>query len=76
MFPKKAIGSVIGIGGFAGGLGGMAFAYGAGELFDYYKGLGTLQIGYYIVFITCGCAYLLAWLIMHVLVPRMQRVPI
>ncbi len=76
MFPKKAIGSVIGIGGFAGGLGGMAFAYGAGKLFDYYKGLHSLQIGYYIVFIVCGCAYLLAWVIMHLLVPRMQRVPL
>ncbi len=76
MFPKKAIGSVIGIGGFAGGLGGMAFAYGAGKLFDYYKELHSLQIGYYIVFIVCGCAYVLAWLIMHALVPRMQRVPL
>jgi ACS family hexuronate transporter-like MFS transporter len=76
MFPKKAIGSVIGIGGFAGALGGMAFAFGAGKLFDYYKALGTLQVGYYIVFIVCGCSYLIAWLIMHMLVPRMQKAPI
>jgi len=76
MFPKKAIGSVIGLGGFAGGIGGISFAYGAGKLFDYYKNLGQLQIGYYIVFIVCGSAYLLAWFIMHALVPRMQRVPV
>ncbi len=76
MFPKKAIGSVIGMGGFAGGIGGIFFALGAGKLFDYYKGLGELQTGYYIVFLVCGTAYLLAWLIMHVLVPRMQRLPI
>lgn len=76
MFPKKAIGSVIGIGGMAGALGGIAFAKFAGELFNYYKNLGTIEIGYYIVFIICGCAYLLAWLVMHILVPKMERVPI
>ena len=76
MFPKKAVGSVIGLGGMAGALGGMAFAKLAGKLFDYYKNLGTLEVGYYIIFIICGCSYLAAWLIMHFLVPRMQRVPL
>jgi ACS family hexuronate transporter-like MFS transporter len=38
MFPKNSVASVIGIGGMAGGLGGMAVAKVAGLLFDYYKG--------------------------------------
>jgi len=74
MFPKKAIGSVTGIGGMAGALGGILIAKLAGMLFDHYKGLGELETGYYIMFIICGCAYIAAWLIMHFLVPKMKRV--
>jgi ACS family hexuronate transporter-like MFS transporter len=74
MFPKKTIGSVIGIGGMAGGLGGMLIAKMAGLLFDHYKALGTIEIGYYIMFLVCGSAYLLAWLVMHALTPKMKQV--
>jgi MFS transporter, ACS family, hexuronate transporter len=76
MFPKKAVGSVTGIGGMAGGLGGIAVSYSAGALFDHYKALGTIETGYQIVFIGCSVAYLLAWMIMHFLVPKMKRVDI
>ncbi len=76
MFPKAAVGSVTGIGGMAGGLGGIVVAKSAGYLFDYYKGLGHIQTGYLIMFIICGFAYLLAWLVMHFLVPRMQKVEV
>jgi ACS family hexuronate transporter-like MFS transporter len=74
MFPKKAVGSVTGLGGMAGGLGGIIISKSAGYLFDYYKGLGHIQTGYMIVFITCGMAYVLAWLVMHSLAPRMKQV--
>jgi ACS family hexuronate transporter-like MFS transporter len=74
MFPKKAVASVIGIGGMAGGLGGMAFSSLAGKLFDHYKALGHLETGYYIMFLICGFGYLLAWLIMHLLVPRYKLI--
>jgi ACS family hexuronate transporter-like MFS transporter len=74
MFPKKAVGSVTGIGGMAGGLGGIMIAKTAGWLFDYYKSLGHIQTGYLIVFIVCGASYVIAWLMMHFLVPRMKRV--
>ncbi|PSR55461.1 MFS transporter [Adhaeribacter arboris] len=74
MFPKKAIGSITGIGGMFGGLGGMLIAKLAGLLFDHYKALGTIEIGYYIMFFICGSAYLLAWGIMHVLAPKMKQV--
>ena len=74
MFPKKAVASVVGVGGMAGALGGILIAKAAGILLDHYRNLGSIETGYYIMFIICGSAYLLAWLIMHLLVPRMQRV--
>lgn len=75
MFPKSSIGSVIGIGGMAGGFGGMILAKLAGILFDHYKNLGHIQTGYYIMFFVCGIAYILAWLIMfRILIPKMTRI--
>jgi ACS family hexuronate transporter-like MFS transporter len=76
MFPKKTIGSVIGIGGMAGGIGSIALSKSAGLLFDHFKNLGKIETGYLIMFIFCGMAYLIAWLIMHVLVPKMKRVEV
>lgn len=75
MFPKKAVASITGIGGMAGAVGGIIIAKLAGVLFDYYKSLGSIETGYYIMFIICGCAYILAWLIYFVvLVPKMKKV--
>lgn len=74
MFPKRAVASVTGIGGMAGGFGGMIIAFAAGHLFDHYKALGNIEYGYYIMFFVCGSAYLLAWLIMHLLVPKMKPI--
>jgi ACS family hexuronate transporter-like MFS transporter len=75
MFPKNSVASVIGIGGMAGGVGGMVISTAAGLLFDYYKNLGSLETGYYIMFLYCGLGYLIAWLIMFkILVPKMKPV--
>jgi ACS family hexuronate transporter-like MFS transporter len=76
MFPKRTVASVTGIGGMAGGLGGIVIAKSAGFLFDHYKALNQLPTGYLIMFVICGFAYVIAWLIMHFLVPRMKRVEI
>ena len=76
MFPKKAVGSVTGIGGMAGALGGMLIAWLAGMLFDHYKAAGSIETGYYIMFIICGSAYITAWLLMHFLAPKMQEVQV
>ncbi|MBC7850169.1 MAG: MFS transporter [Chitinophagaceae bacterium] len=76
MFPKAAVGSVTGIGGMAGGLGGIVVSKSAGYLFDHYKALGDIQQGYLIMFVICGLAYLFAWLVMHLFVPRMQLIKI
>ena len=70
MFPKKTIASVVGIGGMSGGLGGVLVTKIAGKLFDYYEALGDIKIGYTIVFVFCAIAYLLAWSIMKILVPK------
>jgi ACS family hexuronate transporter-like MFS transporter len=74
MFPKKAIGSVIGIGGMAGGLGGVLTSKSGGYLFDYYKSLGHIQTGYTIMFSFCAVAYLIAWMVMKFLVPRYKPI--
>jgi MFS transporter, ACS family, hexuronate transporter len=69
MFPKKAIGSVVGIGGMAGGIGGVIVTKTGGALFDYYKQLGHIETGYTIMFTFCAVAYLISWLVMKSLVP-------
>ena len=59
----------------AGGFGGMAIAKLAGKLFDYYKSLGHIETGYYIMFFVCGLAYLVAWFIMfRLLIPKMTPI--
>jgi len=74
MFPKKAVGSVVGIGGMAGGLGGVVMSKLGGALFDHYKGLGHVQTGYTIMFAICAMAYLVAWLVMKALVPKYKPI--
>jgi len=148
MFPKKAVASVTGIGGMAGGLGGILVNKSAGWLFDGYRFAGiakswvdaqaqnlggfvekiksmtlinnhndvinidkvelsslpaevvkqiqsidpamfeqlkaiqapivqhNMTIAYTIVFVFCALAYLLAWALMHFLVPKMKRIDI
>jgi ACS family hexuronate transporter-like MFS transporter len=66
-FPKKDISSVVGIGGMAGSVGGILFPLAIGMILDHYKLLGNITAGYNIIFIMCGSAYLLAWIVMHFL---------
>lgn len=74
MFPKKAIGSVVGIGGMAGGIGGVIITKVGGALFDHYKKLGHIETGYTIMFAFCAVAYLIAWMVMKSLVPRYKPI--
>jgi MFS transporter, ACS family, hexuronate transporter len=66
----------VGIGGMAGGIGGVIITKIGGALFDHYKALGHIETGYLIMFIFCGLAYLIAWAVMHLLVPKMKLVEI
>lgn len=75
MFPKSSIGAVIGIGGMFGGFGAIIVAKTAGVLLDHYKALGQVETAYYILFLFCGTAYLIAWFLMfRVLVPKMTPI--
>lgn len=65
MFPRKAVGSIVGIGGFAGATGGFFMNLGAGWL---KQNTGS----YAIMFAIAGVVYLLALLIMHILVPKLE----
>ena len=76
MFPKRAIASVTGIGGMAGAVGGIMIAKAAGLLFDHYKAAGDIRIGYGIMFMFCASAYLIAWFVMHALVPKFKKIEI
>lgn len=74
MFPQKAIGSVVGIGGMAGGIGGVIVTKIGGALFDHYKALGHIETGYNIMFTFCALAYLVAWVVMKSLVPKYKPI--
>ncbi|WDF56736.1 MFS transporter [Mucilaginibacter sp. KACC 22063] len=71
MFPKRAVSSVVGIGGMAGSVGGIVFPLFIGFVLDAAKKAGNITTGYNIIFIICGCAYMVAWIIMHLLTPKM-----
>jgi ACS family hexuronate transporter-like MFS transporter len=74
MFPRKAVASVTGIGGMAGAVGGILIAKLAGALLDHYKALGNINTGYFVMFLVCGSAYLIAWVIFNLLAPKMKQV--
>lgn len=65
MFPRHAVASVVGIGGFAGAVGGMLIATFTGFLLE-------TTGSYMIVFLMAGSAYLLALAVVHLLAPRLQ----
>ncbi len=74
MFPKRAVASVTGLGGMAGALGGILIARAAGVLLAHYTSLGKVELGYGILFVVCGSAYIVAWVLMHLLVPKFKMV--
>lgn len=67
LFPRAAVGSVVGIGGTVGAVGGMLMAKYAGYVLD--------SIGSYApLFFVAGSAYFVALLLVHMLSPRLARV--
>lgn len=73
-FPKSVVGSVSGIGGLGGAVGGMVAAKGVGILLDGYKAANNLQGGYNLIFICCGAAFLTATVLFHLLSPKLEKV--
>jgi Sugar phosphate permease len=68
MFPKKAVGSMVGIGTMAGGIGGILIQLLSGKLNDVF--IATPQTAYLVMFCICALGYLIAWSLMKGLVPK------
>jgi MFS transporter, ACS family, hexuronate transporter len=66
MFPRRAVASVVGIGGMLGATGGALLAAGAGWIIGH--------LGYGPLFAFAGFAYVLALGLIHVLAPRLKPV--
>lgn len=67
VFPRRAVASVVGIGGMLGGVGGMLMAKYAGWVLE--------RIGSYTpIFVVAGTVYLIALLVIHVLMPKLKPV--
>ncbi|KAA6315402.1 Hexuronate transporter, partial [termite gut metagenome] len=81
MFPKKAIATITGIGGMAGGVGAFIINKVSGKLFDF---AGNTQMelfgfkgeaaGYLIIFCVCAVAYLIGWVVIKLLVPKYKPI--
>ncbi len=67
MFPKKAVGSVVGLGSSIGSIGGMLFLASSGYIV---QATGS----YTVLFVFCGSAYLMAVGIMHLLTANAKPV--
>ena len=66
MFPRRAVGTVVGFGGFAGGVGGILIAEFAGRVLN-------RDPSYYLpMFIVGGTLYMVALAVIHVLAPRLE----
>lgn len=66
MFPRAAVGSVVGLGGMAGAIGGMLIAKVTGYLLD--------ATGSYVpIFFIASSAYLVTLAVVHMLVPRLEH---
>jgi ACS family hexuronate transporter-like MFS transporter len=66
MFPRNAVGAVVGIGGMAGSVGGALFAFFAGHILQ-------LAHSYTSLFGIASSAYLLALLVLYVLAPGLRK---
>lgn len=67
VFPRSAVGTVVGIGGMIGGVGGMVFSKYVGEVLE--------RIGSYTpIFIVAGSVYLIALIAVHLLTPKLAPV--
>jgi ACS family hexuronate transporter-like MFS transporter len=74
MFPKRAVATLVGIGGMAGSVGGIIFPSVTGVLLDRFKAAGNITSGYAILFGVCGSAYLVAYVLNHLLAPKFEPI--
>ena len=69
MFPRRAVASVVGLGGFGGAIGGMFIADFAGHILQWTH-------SYFSLFLIAGSAYLFALLVIHLLAPNLTPAPV
>jgi ACS family hexuronate transporter-like MFS transporter len=74
MFPKRAVASVVGLGGMAGSGLGFLFPILAGRLLDGFKAQNNISGGYGVLFAICAGAYLVAFALQHLLAPKFEMV--
>ena len=72
MFPRKAVASVVGIGGMAGSVGGIIFPILSGVIIDHFQVRNAATTGYAILFGICACMYLIAFALNHLFAPRFE----
>lgn len=74
-FPKKVVGSVIGIAGMFGAIGGIFLSlFVQKSLFVHYRAIHQIEAAYYIMFFLSGTAYLIAWTIMQTLLGKNEEI--
>ena len=73
MFPKRAIASIVGIGGMAGAAGGVLFPVFSGWILDGFTARGNVTGGYHVLFAICAFAYVVTFAIHHLLAPRFEQ---
>jgi len=69
IYPKNAVGSVVGLSGFAGAIGGILFSAAVGLILEF---TGS----YYVIFGFASIAYLLCWLSLHLMIPDHQKIEV
>jgi ACS family hexuronate transporter-like MFS transporter len=74
MFPKRAVASVVGLGGMAGSGLGIFFPVMAGRLLDVFTAKGNVAGGYAVLFSICAGAYIVAFIVQHLLAPKFEMV--
>jgi ACS family hexuronate transporter-like MFS transporter len=74
LFPKRAVATLVGIGGMAGSASGIVFPILVGELLDRFQAAGNATGGYAILFTVCGLAYVVAFGVGHLLAPTFEPV--
>jgi ACS family hexuronate transporter-like MFS transporter len=74
IFPKRAVASVVGLGGFAGATGGMLFPIFCGRILDQFTAAGNVTGGYAVLFASCAFAYVATFAVHHLLAPRFVQI--
>lgn len=74
LVSKTSVGSVVGIAGMAGAVGGILFPMLIGYLLDLYRLKGNITGGYNILFTICSVSYLTAWVLIHFLTKKAKTI--